>query len=291
MPDVFLAFSTLFANFDVRSTIDILVVAFLLFWLLVLLQGTTAISLIRAIVSVYAIGFLFSSIFQLNMVSWLLRNSFPAMLVAIPILFQPELRRVLEQVGRGLAGWRDSSSSQATYQMVDGVARACHTLAQQHMGALIIIERQTGLQDFIDRGISLDAVVSPELLVGLFQTTSPLHDGAAIIRHGRVVAARCPLPISDNAGEHLSRGMRHRAAMGIAERTDSIAIAVSEERATISVVTNGRMTTHKSGDSPDGLRMLLLSHYAPTRTHPRNGRHPEQTEQTEQPGVGVKRAP
>jgi len=275
MQEIVLALSTMFSNFDVRSAIDILVVAFLLFWLLVLLQGTTAVTLLRAIVSVYVVGFLFSSIFQLTMVSWLLRNSFPAMLVAVPILFQPELRRVLEQVGRGLAGWRSTSTSQATSQTVGAIAQACYALSQQHAGALIVIERQTGLQDFVDRGIPLDAVITQELLVGLFQPTSPLHDGAVILRRGRVVAAHCPLPISDNAGEHLNRGMRHRAAMGIAERTDSIAIAVSEERGTISVMTDGQMATYQAGAGAEALRLALLLHYSPLTTPSRNGKTPD----------------
>lgn len=281
MSELAAAIAATLSHFDFRSVIDILVVAFLLYWVLVLLQGTTAITLLRAIVSVYLVGFLVSSVFQLTMVSWLLRNSLPAMLVAIPILFQPEFRRVLEQVGRGFAGWRGMSASQATLDTVDAVARACHALAQSRIGALVVLERETGLQDYIDRGIKLDAVVSPDLLVGLFQPNSPLHDGAVILRRGRVVAARCPLPMSDNAGEHLNRGMRHRAAMGISERTDAIAVAVSEERGSVSVATNGHMVTQAMMADPDALKAFLLNYYAPPRPPSKNGRGK---------GVGVKSA-
>src|SRR3989338_6004982 len=123
MSELAAAIAATLSHFDLRSVIDILVVAFLLYWVLILLQGTTAITLLRAIVSVYLVGFLVSSVFQLTMVSWLLRNSLPAMLVAIPILFQPELRRVMDKVGGGFAGWRGMSASQATLDTIDAIAR------------------------------------------------------------------------------------------------------------------------------------------------------------------------
>ncbi|MSQ28690.1 MAG: TIGR00159 family protein [Dehalococcoidia bacterium] len=247
-------------SIDLRSVVDILLVALVLYSLLLLLRGTTAMSLLRAIVVVYVAGFALSYVLQLTMVGWLLRNSFPAMLVAIPILFQPELRRVLEQVGRGfgisrLTGRNGLDGSAA----VDAVARACLTLGQRHVGALIVLERATGLQEYVDQGFLIDAVVSPELLLALFATSSPFHDGAVVIRRGRIVAARCVMPLSDNPGPHVALGTRHRAAAGISEQTDAIAIAVSEERGSTSLAVGGRMVTFPPGEN---IRSVLAHHFA-----------------------------
>ncbi len=254
----------IFTNVDLRSIIDILLVALVLYSLLVLLRGTTAMSLLRAIGVVYLAGFALSSLLQLTMVGWLLRNSFPAMLVAIPILFQPELRRVLEQVGRGfgisrLTGRNGIDGSEA----VDAVASACRTLGQRRVGALIVLERATGLQEYVDQGFLIDAVVSPELLLALFATSSPFHDGAVVIRRGRIIAARCVMPLSDNPGDHVALGTRHRAAVGISERTDAIAIAVSEERGSTSLAVGGRMLTFPPGEN---VRNILAHYYASLET-------------------------
>ncbi|MBI2887617.1 MAG: TIGR00159 family protein [Chloroflexi bacterium] len=272
MPEITTAITATLSHFDLRSVIDILVVAFLLYWLLVLLRGTTAITLLRAIVAVYLAGFFVSTVFQLTVVSWLLRNSLPAMLVAVPILFQPELRRVLEQMGRGIGVWHGGSGRQVIEGTADAVARACSYLCQRHVGALIVLERETGLQDYVDHGVKLDALLTPELLVGLFQPTSPLHDGAVVLRNGRIVAARCAMPLSETAGEHMALGMRHRAAMGIAERTDAIALAVSEERGTISIASNGQMASHATFSDSERLRALLLAHYTTGLNAPLTGR-------------------
>ena len=271
MPEITTAITATLSHFDVRSAIDIMVVAFLLYWLLVLLQGTTAITLLRAIIAVYLVGFIASTVFQLTVVSWLLRNSLPAMLVAVPILFQPELRRVLEQMGRGFGGWRTSSTRQVTLNTIDAVVKASHYLSQCHVGALMVLEGETGLQDYVDHGVKMDALISPELLVGLFQPSSPLHDGAVVLRQGRIVAARCALPLSETAGEHLALGMRHRAAMGIAERTDAVAVAVSEERGTISIANNGQLISHANFSDNELLRAALLRYYRPFSNASTNG--------------------
>ena len=268
MPELTAAVTTIVAQFNLRSLIDIFMIAFPLYWLLLLLRGTTAIMLLRAIVALYLVGFLVSTLFQLAMVSWLLRNSLPAMLVAIPILFQPELRRVLEQVGRGFGSWRFGAPTQATLDTVEAVAQAGRILSLRRIGALVVLERETGLQDYVDQGVALDALLSPELLLSLFHNSSPFHDGAVVVRRGRVVAARCVMPLSDNTRGPLSMGMRHRAAMGISERTDALAVAISEERGTISVASNGQMLALVDGD---GLKELLLSHYSPESRPPTSG--------------------
>jgi len=225
-------------RFGFRSFLDVLIIAAIFYWLLLLLRGTTAMSLLRGIVIVLLFSFILSSVFQLTMVGWLLRNSFPALLIAIPILFQPELRRALERVGRtGFRGWVGASE---TDTMIGMVSEACCSLSQLRYGALMVLERDTGLQDYIDTGIDVDATASSELLVSIFFPNSPLHDGAVILRQNRVVAAGCVLPLSDNfqADSHL--GTRHRAAIGISERTDAISVVVSGETGIISVAANGR---------------------------------------------------
>lgn len=259
MPDFSTAFTSIVSHLDLRSIVDIIIVAALLFWLLLALRGTTAIPLLRGIAIVYGLGFLGSTLFQLTMVSWLLRNSLPAMLVAVPILFQPELRRVLEQMGRGKGFWRPSIGSQSALATVEAVAQAAKLLSQRGQGALIVLERETGLQEYIDQGVPLDAILSPDLLAGLFHPASPFHDGAAVVRRGRIAATRCVMPLSENLEDSLGQGLRHRAARGISERTDAIALAVSEERGTISIAVNGRLLTLLDGDHlPD----LLLRYYA-----------------------------
>ena len=227
------------SRFDFRSFLDIVIIAAIFYWLLLLLRGTTAMSLLRGIVIVLLFSFSLSSVFQLTMVGWLLRNSFPALLIAIPILFQPELRRALERVGRtGFRGWVGPSDMDA---MIARITEACRSLSQLRYGALMVLERDTGLQDYIDTGIDVDATASTELLVGLFFPNSPLHDGAVILRQNRVVAAGCVLPLSDNfqADSHL--GTRHRAAIGITERTDAVSVVVSGETGAMSVAADGRL--------------------------------------------------
>ena len=256
---------TLFHNLGARGFIDILVVAAIIYGVLVTLKGTTAVTLLRAIAMVYAVGFAISTAFQLTVVGWLLRNSLPAMFIALPILFQPELRRVLEQVGRGFRGWRGGPLTPAAVRTINTVAEACSILSRRKVGALVVVEAETGLQEYVERGVKLDADLSAELLVGLFLTGSPFHDGATVIRRGRIVACRCVLPLSDNVGESVGMGTRHRAALGISERTDAIAIAVSEERGTVSIVHNGQVVALLPSEDSDHVRRHLMSFFSPAR--------------------------
>lgn len=272
MPDLSTFINSLVTNAGIRSLVDILMVAAIIYWLLMLLKGTTAVSLLRAIAMVYLTGFVLSSLLQLTVVGWLLRNSLPAMFVALPILFQPELRRVLEQVGRGFRGWRGGPLTPAALNTINLVAEASSILSRRKVGALIVIEAETGLQEYIERSVKLDADLSAELLVGIFLTGSPFHDGATVIRRGRIVAARCVLPLSDNVRESVGMGTRHRAALGISERTDAIAIAVSEERGTVSLVRNGQVVALLASEDSDQIRRHLLSFFSP----PRGGRRGQQ---------------
>lgn len=231
------------------ALIDILVVALLFFWLLGVIRGTRAVQLLRGIGIVLAITFFISTaIGDLTTLRWLFRNVIqPALVVAVPVLFQPELRRALETLGRtgdllnrpfGAAGrseWLDT---------INVVSRAATQLSQQGIGALIVIERETQLQDYADRGVILDARLAAPLLLNIFYPNSPLHDMAVIVRGNRILAANVVLPLSEEVIGQRRYGTRHRAAKGISEQSDAIAVVVSEETGAISLVTDGRMVSY-----------------------------------------------
>ncbi len=241
-------------RFEPASVVDILVIATLIYLALLLLKGTTAMSLLRGVVVVAVGSVILAQVLDLTVLDWLLRNSFPALLLVIPIIFQSEIRRFLERVGR-TSRWpwpgRDFYEN-----VVDTVVDAALGLSEKNHGAIIVLERETGLEDYIDTGVKLDAAVSTELLNSIFFPNSPLHDGAVIIREDRVVCASCTLPLSDRMDFH---GTRHRAALGITERTDAVSVVVSEETGQISVAANGRMISNLDGPRLRGiLRSLLL---------------------------------
>ena len=241
------------------TVLDVLAVALIFYWLLAVVQGTRAVQLVRGIIILWLASAFLSTVFQLSTLTWLIRNSGLALLVAIPIIFQPELRRALEQLGRTgnwlgrgtLGAW---SGRKVIERSIEEVAAGAGLLARQKHGALIVLERQTGLQDYADKGVQLDAEVSRQLLANIFYPNSPLHDGAVIIRNGRIVAAGAVLPLSDNVTGPQNYGTRHRAALGISEYSDAIAIVVSEERGTISIAANGRLVSNLT---PERLRRVL----------------------------------
>jgi len=203
---------TTLSRLDARSVLDVLIIALIFYGLLVLLRGTSAMSLVRGIIILLLLGFILSNVFQLTMLNWLLRNSLTALLIGIPILFQPELRRALERIGR--TGFRALATESSLGKTINTIADVSSRLSERRYGALMVLERETGLQDFIDTGVMLDAVPSAELLMGLFYPNSPLHDGAVVLRAERILAAGCVLPLSDNSLPGSQLGTRHRAALG-----------------------------------------------------------------------------
>jgi diadenylate cyclase len=219
--------------------LDICLVALIFYILFLLIRGTQAVQLLRGII-VLVIGILISSILPLPAFKWLMRNALTPLLVAIPVIFQPELRRGLERLGRG-AGFLNRPRQAVTTLIITEVVRACRRLSDQQHGALIVLERTTGLQDYIETGIRLDAQVNMDLLLTIFFPNTALHDGAVIIREDRVVAAACVLPLTEHIHSERHVGTRHRAAVGITEQTDAISVVVSEETGIISVAHNGRM--------------------------------------------------
>lgn len=223
------------------DAIDILLVALVFFLLLTLLRGTRAVQLVRGLIILILLGSLLTSTFlRLAALSWLLRNTLPVLLFSIPVIFQPELRRALERLGgvvsTGGRWWGKQES------VIEPVVVACQRLSERRHGALIVLERETGLQEYIDTGVPIDARVTPELLLTIFYIGTSLHDGAVIIRGTRVAAAACILPLSSSGTLTERRmGLRHRAALGISEVSDAVAVVVSEETGQISVAHNGRM--------------------------------------------------
>lgn len=228
----------LLANFRLASVLDILIVSASVYWVLLLIRGTTAMTVLRGAVVVLGGAFLLSRVLDLRVVNWLLRNSVTGLVIALALVFQPEIRRALERLGR--TGIRPVAATEERVRAIEVVVRAAGGLARQQRGALIVFERETGLREVIDTGVPLDAALSGELLASVFATNTPLHDGAVIIRLDRVVAAGCTLPFSEVALA-AEFGMRHRAALGITERTDAVAVVVSEERGELAVASSGRM--------------------------------------------------
>lgn len=228
------------ANFRLASMLDILIVSASVYWVLLLIRGTTAMTVLRGAVVVLGGAFLLSRVLDLRVVNWLLRNSVTGLVIALAVVFQPEIRRALERLGR--TGFRPVAANEDRIRAIEVVVRAAGRMAHQQRGALIVFERETGLREVIDTGVPLDAALSGELLASVFATNTPLHDGAVIIRLDRVVAAGCTLPFSEVALA-AEFGMRHRAALGITERTDAVAVVVSEERGELAVASSGRMVS------------------------------------------------
>jgi diadenylate cyclase len=242
-------------NFEPKSIIEILSIAAIIYAALLLLKGTTAMSLLRGIIIVVVGTVILTQALDLDVLTWLMRNSLPAILIAIPIIFQAEIRRFLERVGRtGRWPW----PSRAVYEgLVDAIADACVVMSEKRMGAIIVVERETGLEEYTDTGERLDGVCSSKLLLSIFYPNSALHDGAVVVRGDRVIAAGVTLPLSDQVdGFH---GTRHRAGIGITERTDAVSIVVSEETGEVSIAANGRAISSLDGPRMRGiLRSLLL---------------------------------
>ncbi len=228
-------------NFN--SLIDILLVALVFYWLLTLIQGTQAVQLLRGILILSVLAAIAASAFNtLTAFSWLIDKVLPALLVAIPVIFQPELRRALDRLGRTGGIFASPGQSTQIERAIKAVTEAAVSMSQLQHGMLIVFERKTGLGDHIETGVRLDAIISPDLLMTIFFPGTPLHDGGVIIRADKVVAANVVLPLGESTTvDRQLLGTRHLAALGITEMTDAIAVIVSEETGLISVAHSGRL--------------------------------------------------
>ena len=229
-----------FQRFDWSSALDILLVALVFYWLLRLIRGTQAIQLLRGAVILALVMILAASLFPLRAFRWLVDRALPALLVAIPVIFQPELRRALERLGR-TGAYLTTTRESSIDEIIEVTCKACVRLSERRHGALIVLERSTGLEEHIETGIQLNSRLSEELLLTIFFPNTALHDGAVVIRSGHLVAAACVLPLASGTVTDRQMGLRHRAAIGVTEDTDAVAVVVSEETGAISVAHNGRM--------------------------------------------------
>jgi len=234
----------------VWDTLDILAVTLALYWILLLIRGTRAVQMMVGLLVLIAARLL-SDVFQLAAMGLILQNFFNWGWLIIIILFQNDIRRALARMGGGLF---PSVTRREATQMLEEIVRAAQTLAQKRVGALVVLERETNLEDLVEAGVPLEAVVTKELLVSIFLPYSPLHDGAVLAKEGRLSHAGCVLPLTLRSDLPEGVGTRHRAAVGITEESDAVVVVVSEETAAISVVVGGEMT--RDLDAPH-LRKVL----------------------------------
>ena len=240
---------TNFTNFhmpDIRGTdiVEILIIAFLVYHMLVWMRNTRIWSLMKGIV-VIVIFIIIAALFNMNTILWIVQNVLSIAVIAVVVVLQPELRRALEQLGRknflsGIFPF-DISGGEGRFsdRTIDEIARACVEMAKVRTGALIVIEQEHSLAEYEQTGIEVDAIVTSQLLINIFEHNTPLHDGAVIVRGNRITAATCYLPLSDNMNIGKELGTRHRAGVGVSEVTDSLTIIVSEETGKISVAYGG----------------------------------------------------
>ena len=242
------------------DSLDILAVAFAVYWLLLLIRGTRAVQMLTGLLVLIAVR-LISDWAQLATVGLILENFFTWGVIIIIILFQQDIRRALARMGRGFF---PAVSRQEETQMLEEIVRAAQTLASKRVGALVVLERETRLDDLIEAGVRLEAVPTKELLTAIFLPYSPLHDGAVVVQEGRLTYAGCVLPLTLRSDLPEGVGTRHRAAVGITEDSDAVVVVVSEESAAISVVVAGEMT--RDLDAPrlrEVLRDLLACEREP----------------------------
>ncbi len=228
--------------------IEIIIISYLLYHIMVWIKNTRAWNLIKGLAIL--LGFTFVAVvFELNTIIWLAENTLGIGVIAIVVMFQPELRKALEQLGRKniLKGFiptfddNKNARERFTDTTISELTKAVFALARTKTGALIVIEQETPLDDYISTGINIDAVVSNQLLINIFEHNTPLHDGAVIIRGDRIVSATCYLPLSDNMGISKELGTRHRAGLGVSENTDSLTVIVSEETGKVSIAFGGQL--------------------------------------------------
>lgn len=252
-----------FSDFGWTSVFEVAAIALVLYLTLRLLRGTTAMSVVRGMVIIVLVAAVLARIVDSAVLNWMFDNALQVLLIVVLVVFQPELRRALEHVGRARGVRAPIGARQPYRDLIPIVSAVAGRLSRERIGALIVFERQTGLEELADSGVRVGAVPSADLLGSIFQPGSALHDGAVLLRPGEVLAAACILPTAAGghaAGgrspgvEHLHYGTRHRAAISVTEQTDAIAVVVSEETGLISLVESGEM---RQGVDPASLEQSL----------------------------------
>ncbi len=249
---------------SVISILDIVLVAILIYQFLSLVRGTRAAPMLVGVATL-ALAFYFARLGELRTLNWLLSTLLPYVVFALIVVFQSEIRHALVNLGSRISFMRSSSAVADVY---DDIVLAANLFSQNQTGALIVIEREIGLRTYIESGVALDARLSYDLLATVFRPSAPLHDGAVIVQRDRIAAAACFLPLSMNPVLSTQLGTRHRAAIGITEETDAVAVIISEETGTISLAVAGNIERELSVDRLRERLSALLRRYAPTPTLP-----------------------
>ncbi len=275
MTNIWHNMALLFSTFRPMDLVDMVVVWFLIYRVLLLIKRTRAVQMLSGL-GIVAIGYILSIWLDLYTLNWLLEKFFSNLFIIIVVLFQHEIRRGLAHIGRN--PFFTGISAEEETHVIDEIVKATIQLAQKKIGALIVIEKEIGLEDYIEVGTRIDSAVNAELMNSIFVTSSPIHDGALIIRGGRISAAGCFLPLTRNPNIDKNLGTRHRAAIGLTEETDAVVIVVSEENMQASLVLGGQITSDL--DAPTLRRALynlfnLSQHYKPeipTTPVPKSGK-------------------
>lgn len=253
-------FWELFKNITILNVIDILIVSYIFYRLFMLIRETRAETLMKGIVIVLVILGI-SNIVGFITLSWLIETTIQVGFIALIIIFQPELRRALEHLGRSKFFAKHLTiSNQEMDSITSHIVNAAVNLSSQKVGALMVIEQETGLNDYIETGVKLDAIVTSQLLENIFVVNTPLHDGAVIIRNLRIAAAACFLPLTENYAGNKKLGTRHRAAIGISENSDALVIIVSEETGNISLAISGKLTRNYNSERLKDILIRIMQH-------------------------------
>jgi len=246
----------------ISNIVDLFIVGVIIYFLLNLIKGTRAVQLIKGLVLIF-IASVVSQLLNLNTVHWFLQSVLTMLIVALPIVFHPELRRALEQLGRG--GFFNKQLVQKwSVKDINDIIMAADELAENKIGALIVFEKKVGLRTYIETGTKIDAKISKELIKNLFYKSAPLHDGAVIVGEGKIKAAGCLLNLSNKPSINPKLGTRHRAAIGITEESDALVIVVSEESGVISLAQDGELIRYLDKSK---LREILFKQFIPRKTN------------------------
>jgi len=254
---------TLRQTVSIWDVVDILIMAFLIYRTLSFMQKTSASSVIKGLLIILVVAFA-ANFFNMNILSYLLQQVLQMGIIVIVVLFQPEIRRLFEQMGTTRINnpFRRRGKQENIESVLRHVVSACYAMPKSGTGAIIVIERKVGLNDYAVTGVDIDANVSSELILNIFYQNSPLHDGALIIREDRLLAASCMLPLSNNYSLDKNLGMRHRAGVGLSERSDAVVIIVSEQTGAISVAVDGMLKRSLDKDTFEKLlRSEVLDSY------------------------------
>lgn len=256
--------SFILERLDWLSVLDIALVTLVFFVILMILRDTQAVVLLRGVFLLVVLLSFLISLLPLPAFSLLVRTALPALLFAIPVIFAPEIRRALERIGRASTFFSSASGQEGTHEVISVVVRATNQLSERRHGALIVLQRLDGLQDYLETGILLNAHISQKLLLQIFYPNTPLHDGAVIISGDEILAAACVMPLATGDIQMQSperqMGLRHRAAIGISEVTDAVAVVVSEETGAISVTYGGRIIRRLDSSR---LENILIAFFRP----------------------------